>query len=204
MAADMKAVLDTAVDGVGLPRGRRAPGRRGGGGPEVRAAPAGARARRVGAARRRWPARSRRSRRGKVHGLRRHRRARRRARGERRLAARGRSAAAEVLPVAAAHAAGAAPPRTAVSRRSTGACACWSRRRSGRAGHPRPRLDHGRSRRRCWRHGPAATGETYAFDRQGRMISSSRFPQHLRARGADRPRRGRRALRVEIRDPGGD
>ncbi len=51
---------------------------------------------------------------------------------------------------------------------------------------------------------PGRTGETYAFDRQGRMISSSRFPQHLRRAGLLGPDESDSALRVEIRDPGGD
>jgi tRNA A-37 threonylcarbamoyl transferase component Bud32 len=48
------------------------------------------------------------------------------------------------------------------------------------------------------------TGETYAFDRRGRMISSSRFPQHLRRAGLIGPDDDDSALLVEIRDPGGD
>jgi tRNA A-37 threonylcarbamoyl transferase component Bud32 len=48
------------------------------------------------------------------------------------------------------------------------------------------------------------TGETYAFDRQGEMISSSRFPQHLRGAGLIGPDEEDSALRVAIRDPGGD
>ena len=48
------------------------------------------------------------------------------------------------------------------------------------------------------------TGETYAFDRQGEMISSSRFPQHLRGAGLIGPDEDDSALRVAIRDPGGD
>ncbi|HSY38815.1 MAG TPA: cache domain-containing protein, partial [Polyangia bacterium] len=48
------------------------------------------------------------------------------------------------------------------------------------------------------------TGETYAFDRHGEMISSSRFPQHLRGAGLIGPDEDDSALRVAIRDPGGD
>ena len=48
------------------------------------------------------------------------------------------------------------------------------------------------------------TGETYAFDTGGRMISRSRFPQHLRRAGLIGPDDDDSALRVEIRDPGGD
>ena len=48
------------------------------------------------------------------------------------------------------------------------------------------------------------TGETYAFDRQGEMISSSRFPQHLRGAGLIGPDEDDSALRVSIRNPGGD
>jgi tRNA A-37 threonylcarbamoyl transferase component Bud32 len=48
------------------------------------------------------------------------------------------------------------------------------------------------------------TGETYAFDGRGRMISSSRFPQHLRGAGLIGPDEDDSALRIEIRDPGGD
>ena len=48
------------------------------------------------------------------------------------------------------------------------------------------------------------TGETYAFDRHGEMISSSRFPQHLRGAGLIGPDEDDSSLRVAIRDPGGD
>jgi hypothetical protein len=48
------------------------------------------------------------------------------------------------------------------------------------------------------------TGETYAFDAQGVMISRSRFPQHLRRAGLLAPDDDDSALRVSIRDPGGD
>jgi hypothetical protein len=48
------------------------------------------------------------------------------------------------------------------------------------------------------------TGETYAFDRQGLMLSTSRFPAHLRAAGLIGPDEDESALRVELRDPGGD
>ena len=48
------------------------------------------------------------------------------------------------------------------------------------------------------------TGETYAFDRKGLMISTSRFPQHLRAAGLLGPDEDDSALRVELRDPSGD
>ena len=48
------------------------------------------------------------------------------------------------------------------------------------------------------------TGETYAFDSQGEMISNSRFPQHLRRAGLIGPDEDESVLRVGIRDPGGD
>jgi hypothetical protein len=48
------------------------------------------------------------------------------------------------------------------------------------------------------------TGETYAFDRNGRMISTSRFPHHLRAAGLLEPDEDDSALRIELRDPGID
>ncbi len=48
------------------------------------------------------------------------------------------------------------------------------------------------------------TGETYAFDAQGVMISRSRFAQHLRGAGLIGPDDDDSALRVAIRDPGGD
>ena len=48
------------------------------------------------------------------------------------------------------------------------------------------------------------TGETYAFDCKGLMISTSRFPQHLRAAGLLGPDEDDSALRVELRDPSGD
>ena len=49
-----------------------------------------------------------------------------------------------------------------------------------------------------------STGETYAFDRRGLMISSSRFAHHLRGAGLLGPDDEDTALRVELRDPGGD
>jgi tRNA A-37 threonylcarbamoyl transferase component Bud32 len=49
-----------------------------------------------------------------------------------------------------------------------------------------------------------STGETYAFDGHGLMISSSRFPHHLRAAGLLGPDDEESALLVELRDPGGD
>jgi hypothetical protein len=49
-----------------------------------------------------------------------------------------------------------------------------------------------------------STGETYAFDEHGLMISSSRFPHHLRAAGLLGPDDEESALLVELRDPGGD
>ena len=48
------------------------------------------------------------------------------------------------------------------------------------------------------------TGETYAFDRNGLMISTSRFPHHLRAAGLLGPDEDDSALRVDVRDPGDD
>ncbi len=48
------------------------------------------------------------------------------------------------------------------------------------------------------------TGETYAFNREGLMLSTSRFPEHLRAAALLGPDEEDSALRVEIRDPGGD
>ncbi|MFQ5672108.1 MAG: PAS domain S-box protein [Nitrospinales bacterium] len=47
------------------------------------------------------------------------------------------------------------------------------------------------------------TGETYLFNRQGQMLSDSRFNDQLRAAGLLAP--GKRAiLNIEIRDPGGN
>ena len=48
------------------------------------------------------------------------------------------------------------------------------------------------------------TGETYAFDRHGLMISTSRFPHHLRAAGLLGPDEDDSALRVALRNPGDD
>ena len=50
------------------------------------------------------------------------------------------------------------------------------------------------------------TGETYAFDRAGLMITGSRFDQQLRDAGLlpKEPRSQGAALRIEIRDPGGN
>ncbi|BCS95289.1 hypothetical protein DSLASN_09210 [Desulfoluna limicola] len=45
------------------------------------------------------------------------------------------------------------------------------------------------------------TGETYAFDREGRMLSPSRFEDQLRSIGLLEQDRGS-ALNIEIRDPG--
>jgi hypothetical protein len=49
-----------------------------------------------------------------------------------------------------------------------------------------------------------ATGETYGVDGAGVMISSSRFPAQLSAVGLLGPGEDDSALRVELRDPGGD
>ena len=48
-----------------------------------------------------------------------------------------------------------------------------------------------------------ATGETYAFDRTGLLISESRFPEDLRRSGLIKPEE-HSILNVEIRDPGGN
>jgi hypothetical protein len=48
------------------------------------------------------------------------------------------------------------------------------------------------------------TGETYALDATGTMISNSRFPAHLQKAGLLGPDDDDATLRVEIRDPGGD
>ena len=50
------------------------------------------------------------------------------------------------------------------------------------------------------------TGETYAFDRNGRLVTESRFDAHLRQIGlfpSDKPE-ARGILSIEIRDPGGN
>jgi eukaryotic-like serine/threonine-protein kinase len=49
-----------------------------------------------------------------------------------------------------------------------------------------------------------ASGETYAFDRAGRMLSDSRFKGHLRAAGLLGPSEDSAAFRVSVRDPGVD
>jgi PAS domain S-box-containing protein len=52
---------------------------------------------------------------------------------------------------------------------------------------------------------PGASGETYAFDRQGRMISSSRFEEQLKSIGLIPDNsESFSILNIEIRDPGGD
>ena len=50
-----------------------------------------------------------------------------------------------------------------------------------------------------------ATGDTYAFDRDGRMLSDSRFDKQLKSIGLipDTPP-ARSILRIQLRDPGGD
>jgi signal transduction histidine kinase len=47
------------------------------------------------------------------------------------------------------------------------------------------------------------TGETYAFDREGRLITESRFDEHLREIGLIGPEQ-RGILSIAIRDPGGN
>jgi PAS domain S-box-containing protein len=47
------------------------------------------------------------------------------------------------------------------------------------------------------------TGETYAFDRNGRLLTESRFDAHLRQAGLV-PVAGRGILAIEVRDPGGN
>jgi signal transduction histidine kinase len=47
------------------------------------------------------------------------------------------------------------------------------------------------------------TGETYAFDREGRLITESRFDEHLREIGLIGPSQ-RGILSIAIRDPGGN
>lgn len=50
-----------------------------------------------------------------------------------------------------------------------------------------------------------ASGETYAFDRQGVLLSDSRFPEDLRRAGLlDPDPRASPVLTLELRDPGGD
>ena len=49
-----------------------------------------------------------------------------------------------------------------------------------------------------------ASGETYAFDRAGRLLSDSRFKGHLRAAGLLGPSEDSAAFRVSVRDPGVD
>jgi hypothetical protein len=52
---------------------------------------------------------------------------------------------------------------------------------------------------------PGESGETYAFDAKGLMISQSRFPQHLKKIGLmDQGPGDSSILSVEIRDPGGN
>ena len=65
-------------------------------------------------------------------------------------------------------------------------------------------LDHGPFTASLLAARAGSTGETYAFDRSGLMISTSRFPEHLRAAGLLGPDEDDSALRVELRDPRGD
>ncbi len=49
------------------------------------------------------------------------------------------------------------------------------------------------------------TGETYAFDAQGTLLSGSRFPEQLKQLGLQRnQQRSRSVLEVQVRDPGVD
>jgi len=65
-------------------------------------------------------------------------------------------------------------------------------------------LDHGPFTASLLAARAGSTGETYAFDRRGLMISTSRFPEHLRAAGLLGSDQDDSALRVELRDPNGD
>lgn len=49
---------------------------------------------------------------------------------------------------------------------------------------------------------PGMSGETYAFDRQGRMISDSRFIDQLKQAGLLAPGKHSSILEIELRDPG--
>jgi hypothetical protein len=49
---------------------------------------------------------------------------------------------------------------------------------------------------------PGASGETYAFDSEGRMISQSRFPEQLAAAGLLPEAATTTILQVDVRDPG--
>jgi hypothetical protein len=49
---------------------------------------------------------------------------------------------------------------------------------------------------------PGASGETYAFDSEGRMISQSRFPEQLAAAGLLPDAATTTILQVDVRDPG--
>lgn len=48
------------------------------------------------------------------------------------------------------------------------------------------------------------SGETYAFDARGRLLSESRFTDELRELGLLAPERGSAVLALALRDPGGD
>lgn len=49
----------------------------------------------------------------------------------------------------------------------------------------------------------SATGETYAFNKTGKLLTESRFESDLRAMGLLHPNQ-RSLLNIEIRDPGGN
>jgi serine/threonine-protein kinase len=51
---------------------------------------------------------------------------------------------------------------------------------------------------------PGRTGEVYAFDEAGLMLSESRFPDALRRAGLIAAGETQAAFRVQVRDPGGD
>ena len=167
--------------------------------PEVRAAAAGTA---------RWPARWRRSMRaGKLTGYRGHRRARRRPRVERRASRRsGRRSPPEVLPRPPPSRARGRRARGCRSGRSTGGCACWSSRRcravraSSASASIRRELSAPLLAARAGR-----TGETYAFDAPGADDLQQPLSRSTCAgAGLIGPDEDDSALRVEIRDPGGD
>lgn len=51
---------------------------------------------------------------------------------------------------------------------------------------------------------PGATGEAYAFDSSGTMLSESRFPRELQGAGLLPADEGSSIFRVQLRDPGGN
>ncbi len=196
---DMKAVLDTAVNGVGaFLQGAERLAALVAEAPEVRAAAAGQRsdgqrARPVRAGGQADRLRGRRARAASSSS---------RATGSRRW---GRRSPAEVFP-AVVTASGGGPRAGLPFRALDGRVRIMvvvALPGGARVSRPRHRSKRALGAA-CWRRGPGERGRPTPSTAQGVMISSSRFPQHLRGAGLIGPDEDDSALRVAIRDPGGD